>query len=78
MPRSFLVKNKRSTSYNLHRPYEDETKSAVITGENQNFEQNLKKKKKKILRLHECHKLSLTWLDLTLVIKNESSNSRTQ
>uniref|UniRef100_H3CDW2 Growth factor independent 1B transcription repressor n=1 Tax=Tetraodon nigroviridis TaxID=99883 RepID=H3CDW2_TETNG len=31
MPRSFLVKNKRSTSYNLHRPYEDETKSAVIT-----------------------------------------------
>ncbi|TNM92568.1 hypothetical protein fugu_019580 [Takifugu bimaculatus] len=29
MPRSFLVKNKRSSSYNLHRPYEDESKVAV-------------------------------------------------
>lgn len=44
MPRSFLVKNKRSTSYNLHRPYEDEPKDAVTTGENQNFEKIPKKK----------------------------------
>ncbi|XP_068609304.1 zinc finger protein Gfi-1b [Brachionichthys hirsutus] len=29
MPRSFLVKNKRCTSYNIHRSYEDESKDPV-------------------------------------------------
>lgn len=47
MPRSFLVKNKRSTSYNLHRPYEDEPEAAVTTGEKQNVERNWKKTKNK-------------------------------
>lgn len=31
MPRSFLVKNKRCTSYNVHRSYEEEPKAPVTT-----------------------------------------------
>uniref|UniRef100_A0A8C9Z577 Growth factor independent 1B transcriptional repressor n=1 Tax=Sander lucioperca TaxID=283035 RepID=A0A8C9Z577_SANLU len=31
MPRSFLVKNKRCTSYNVHRSYEDEPKAPTST-----------------------------------------------
>lgn len=32
MPRSFLVKNKRCTSFNVHRSYEDEPKASISTG----------------------------------------------
>ncbi|XP_058472550.1 zinc finger protein Gfi-1b isoform X2 [Solea solea] len=31
MPRSFLVKNKRNTSFNVHRPHEDELKALACT-----------------------------------------------
>lgn len=36
MPRSFLVKNKRCTSYKVPRPNEDEPKASVCTGETRN------------------------------------------
>ncbi|XP_030005537.1 zinc finger protein Gfi-1b [Sphaeramia orbicularis] len=31
MPRSFLVKNKRCSSYNVHRSYEDESKASICS-----------------------------------------------
>ena len=32
MPRSFLVKNKRCTSYNVHRSYGEEPEASICAG----------------------------------------------
>lgn len=34
MPRSFLVKNKRCSSYNIHRSHDDEPEALTCKGKN--------------------------------------------